>query len=161
TVMPTYAQVNGFTYVNQILKESLRLWPTAPAFSLVAKEPTVLAGKYQLEKDVSCTVLIPMLHRDPAVWGEDVAEFNPDRFTPEREAALPPNAYKPFGNGVRACIGRQFAMQEATLVLGMILQRFKLIDHTRYQLKIKETLTMKPDGFKIKVRLRGDGERGK
>ena len=57
------------------------------------------------------------------------------------------NAYKPFGNGQRACIGRQFAMQEATLVLGMILQRFQLIDHTRYQLKIKETLTIKPEGL--------------
>src|SRR5262249_45379681 len=92
-------------------------------------------------------------------WGEDAEVFNPDRFSSEKEAALPPNAYKPFGNGQRACIGRQFAMQEATLVLGMILQRFKLIDHTRYQLKIRETLTMKPDGLKIKVRLRSDSER--
>src|SRR5262249_13558121 len=68
-------------------------------------------------------------------------------------------AYKPFGNGQRACIGRQFAMHEATLVLGMILQRFKLVDHRRYQLKIKETLTLKPDGFAMKVRPRPDRER--
>ena len=47
-------------------------------------------------------------------------------------------------------------MQEATLVLGMVLQRFKLIDHTRYKLKIKEALTIKPEGFKIKVRPRTD-----
>ena len=95
-----------------------------------------------------------MLHRDPAVWGEHAEVFNPDNFSRENEAARPANAYKPFGNGQRACIGRQFALQEATLVLGMILQRFKLIDHTRYKLQIKESLTMKPDGFKIKVRLR-------
>ena len=69
-------------------------------------------------------------------------------------AALPPNAYKPFGSGQRACIGRQFAMQEATLVLGMLLQRFDLIDHRGYDLKVKETLTIKPDGLRIKVQPR-------
>ena len=74
-----------------------------------------------------------MLHRDPKVWGANPEVFNPDNFTREAEAARPVNAYKPFGNGQRACIGRQFAMQEAALVLGMVLQRFKLIDHTRYQ----------------------------
>ena len=81
-------------------------------------------------------------------------------FAPEREAKMPPHAYKPFGNGQRACIGRQFAMTEATLVLGMILQRFKLVDHTRYQLKIKESLTIKPEGLVMRVRLRPDVVRG-
>ena len=45
-------------------------------------------------------------------------------------------------------------MHEAALVLGMVLHRFKLIDHKRYKLTIKETLTMKPDGFRIKVKRR-------
>ena len=45
-------------------------------------------------------------------------------------------------------------MHEAALALGMILQRFRLIDHLRYQMKLKETLTIKPDGLKIKVRPR-------
>ena len=80
------------------------------------------------------------------MWGEQAEVFDPDNFSREAERQRPANAYKPFGNGQRACIGRQFALQEAALVLGMILQRFKLIDHTRYQLKIKETLTIKPDG---------------
>jgi cytochrome P450 / NADPH-cytochrome P450 reductase len=51
-------------------------------------------------------------------------------------------------------------MHEAALALGMILQRFKLIDVNRYQLLLKETLTVKPEGFKIKVRPRSDKERG-
>jgi cytochrome P450/NADPH-cytochrome P450 reductase len=156
TVMPSYAEVNRFTFVNQILKETLRLWPTAPAFSVAPKDPTTLAGKYRLEKDVSCTVLIPMLHRDPAVWGEDVAVFNPDRFTPEREAALPSNAYKPFGNGVRACIGQQFALQEATLALGLILHRFELFDHRKYSLEVRESLTIKPANLLVRVQARSN-----
>lgn len=157
-VKPTYAQVNKLTYVTQILKETLRLWPTAPAFGIHALQNTMLGGKYPLKKHYHCLVLAPMLHRDPEVWGSNPEVFNPDNFSREAEAARPANAYKPFGNGVRACIGRQFAMQEATLVLGMILQRFDLIDHTRYQLKVKESLTIKPDGLKIRVRRRTDHE---
>src|SRR5262249_57394908 len=52
------------------------------------------------------------------------------------------------------------AMHEAALAIGMILQRFKLIDAHRYQMHLKETLTIKPDGFKIKVRARTDADRG-
>lgn len=157
---PTYADVNQLNYIGQILKETLRLFPTAPAFALVPYEDTILGGKYKIKRTHQINVLLPMLHRDPAVWGEAAEVFNPDNFTTEREAALPPNAYKPFGNGQRACIGRQFAMQEATLVIGMILQRFELINHTNYiDLKIKETLTMKPDGLRIKVRLRPPGDK--
>ncbi len=156
---PTYAQVNQLQYITQVLKETLRLWPTAPAYGIAAKEETIIGGKYKIKPQHNVSILLPMLHRDKSVWGEDAEVFNPDNFTPEAEAKRPANAYKPFGNGQRACIGRQFAMHEATLVLGMMLQRFKLIDHTNYELKIKETLTMKPDNFKIKVRLRTPEER--
>jgi cytochrome P450 / NADPH-cytochrome P450 reductase len=151
---PTNGQVSQLRYVSQVLKETLRLWPTAPAFSRHPYEPTVLDGKYQIGKQDSLTVLTPMLHRDPKVWGESPEEFDPERFTPEAEQGRPTNAYKPFGTGQRACIGRQFAMLEATLVLGMILQRFELVDHTNYELKIRQTLTIKPADFRIKVRAR-------
>src|SRR5690349_13707125 len=88
------------------------------------------------------------------MWGADAEEFNPDHFESQRRDALPPNAYRPFGSGQRACIGRQFALQEATLVLGMLMQRFEFVDHANYQLKIKESLTVKPDGLTITIRPR-------
>lgn len=150
--VPTYTQVRELKYIRMILNEALRLWPTAPAFSLYAKEDTLLAGKYPLKKGDSVNVLIPKLHRDTSVWGDNVDEFCPERF--EDPSRIPDHAYKPFGNGQRACIGQQFALQEATLVLGMVLKYFEIIDHTNYQLKVKETLTLKPEGFTIRVRLR-------
>lgn len=160
SVAPTFAQATRLKYVTQILKETLRLWPTAPMFALYPYEDdTIIGNKYRVSKDQDWAVLIPMLHRDTSVWGEDAEKFNPDRFAPELEQLRPANAYKPFGNGQRACIGRQFAMQEAVLVLGMILQRFELIDHSNYQLHIKETLTLKPEGFTMRVRPRTDAER--
>lgn len=156
SVKPTYAQVNQLTYITQILKEALRLWPTAPAFALRALDTTTIGGQYKIKKSYHMMALIAQAHRDKSVWGPRADVFDPENFSRENEAKRPPNAYKPFGNGQRACIGRQFALQEATLVMGMILQRFKLLDPHRYQLKIKETLTVKPEGFKIKVRARTD-----
>src|SRR5690606_13709992 len=153
--VPSYEQVRQLKYVRMILYESLRVWPTAPAFSVYAKEDTKLVGKYPMKKGNSVNILIPMLHRDPSVWGDDVEEFRPERF--KDPSKIPLHAYKPFGNGQRACIGQQFALQEATLVLGMLLKHFELIDHNNYQLKIRESLTLKPEDFTIKVRPR-DGQ---
>lgn len=119
---------------------------------MYAKEDTLLADKYPIQKDDTLIVLVSQLHRDRAVWGDDVEEFRPERF--EDPSKIPADAYKPFGNGQRACIGQQFALQEAALVIGMLLKHFELVDHTNYQLKVKETLTLKPDGFTMQVKPR-------
>ncbi len=152
TSVPSYQQVLDLKYIRMILHEALRLYPTAPQFTLFAKEDTVIGGKYRIKKYDSVSVLLPKLHRDKAAWGEDAEEFRPERF--EDMTQIPADAFKPFGNGQRACIGMQFALHEATLVLGMILQHFELIDHMNYQLKIKQTLTLKPDNFQIRVKPR-------
>ncbi len=114
----------------------------------------MIGGKYRITRQQGATILSPSLHRDPSVWGDDADAFNPDHFSPEAERARPANAYKPFGTGQRACIGRQFAMQEATLTLGMILQRFELVDHANYVLRIHEMLTQRPEGFTMQVQPR-------
>src|SRR6195256_6235730 len=157
---PIYQQVTQLTYITQILKEALRLWPPAPAYGIAPLQDETIGGKYKLKKNTFVTILVMGLPRDPSVWGPNPDAFDPENFSREAEAKRPINAWKPFGNGQRACIGRGFAMHEAALAIGMILQRFKLIDVNRYQMVLKETLTIKPDGFKIKVRPRTDKDRG-
>ena len=158
---PTYQQVTQLTYITQVLKEALRMWPPAPAYGITPlQDETLGGGKYKLRKNTFITVLVMALHRDPSVWGPNPDVFDPENFSREAEAKRPINAWKPFGNGQRACIGRGFAMHEAALAIGMILQRFKLLDPHRYQMHLKETLTVKPDGFRIKVRPRADKDRG-
>ncbi|MCD2192480.1 cytochrome P450 [Actinomycetospora endophytica] len=152
-VAPTAAQIGKPTYTTQILEETLRLWPTAPAFSRQPLEDTTVGG-YEFRAGTPIVAASIVLHRNTDVWGADAWEFNPDHFAVEAREGRPANAYKPFGSGVRACIGRQFALQEAILVLAMVLQRFELIDHANYQLKIKESLTLKPDGLTIQVKER-------
>jgi cytochrome P450 / NADPH-cytochrome P450 reductase len=156
TASPTFEQVQRLTYVRQVLDESLRLWPTAPGFNRYPFEDTVIGGRYAIPAHTPVTVLTPSLHRDTSVWGPDADRFDPRHVAPERIAALPPHVYKPFGTGQRACIGRQFALQEATLVLGMLLQRFDVTDHLGYQLHTRTTLTIKPEDFHLQVRLRPD-----
>jgi len=88
-----------------------------------------------------------MLHRD-AVWATTWRRSTRAGSTRSGEGA-PVHAFKPFGTGERACIGRQFALHEATLLLGMIIHRYRLLDTFNYELKIKETLTLKPTGFRL------------
>ena len=155
---PTFAQVSQLHYINQVLKESLRLWPPAPAVGLYPYKDESVGG-YRIPKGQTVNVLIGPLQRDPEVWGPRADVFDPENFSADAEAKRPAWAFKPFGNGQRACIGRGFAMHEAALALGLILQRFDLIDLHRYQLKMKETLTIKPEGFRIKVKPRLDADR--
>lgn len=147
---PRFEHLAQLGYLDQILKETLRLWPTAPGFALRPLEKeTTLGGRYPVRRDDVLLVLSPILHRDPAVW-PDPESFDPHRFEFERAEKLPPNSWKPFGNGMRACIGRGFALQEATLFLAMLLQRFDVsAADPNYRLKIHETLTIKPAGFSI------------
>ncbi|MFI6920550.1 cytochrome P450 [Nonomuraea spiralis] len=104
-------------------------------------------------------ILLEPLHRHPKAW-ERPEEFDIDRWLPERKKEHHPSAYKPFGNGERACIGRQFALAEARLALAMLLRRFAISDRDAYRMKVKQTLTLKPEAFTIQVRARKHHERG-
>ncbi|WP_434034200.1 bifunctional cytochrome P450/NADPH--P450 reductase [Cupriavidus sp. a3] len=155
---PVYADLARLPVLDRVLKETLRLWPTAPAFAVAPYADTLLGGRYLIRKDRRVSVVLTALHRDPRVWA-DPERFDIDRFLPDNEARLPRHAYMPFGNGERACIGRQFALTEAKLALALMLRNFQFTDAHDYQFRIKETLTIKPDGFTVRARRRRPHER--
>ncbi|MER5209886.1 cytochrome P450 [Streptomyces sp. NPDC002838] len=152
--VPGYDQVAKLRYVRRVLDESLRLWPTAPAFAREARQDTVLAGTHPMRRGAWTLVLTPMLHRDPAVWGADAERFDPDRFEARAVRSRPPHTFKPFGTGARACIGRQFALHEATLVLGLLLRRYELRPDPDYRLRVAERLTLMPEGLRLHLERR-------
>ncbi|MFT5647631.1 MAG: cytochrome P450/NADPH-cytochrome P450 reductase, partial [Aureispira sp.] len=150
---PTIDHFSKLSYISQVLKEASRLNPATPIYVVTALEDTVIGGKYKIKKNENIAVLIKWLHRDKTVWGEDVEAFRPERFSAENAEQLPEDCYKAFGSGERACIGRFFAMQEAVLVLAMLLQRFDIEKaDPDYKLKVEGALTVKPGDFKIKVK---------
>ncbi|MFJ2606279.1 cytochrome P450 [Streptomyces sp. NPDC087425] len=155
---PTYDEIGRLTYTRQVLNEALRLWPTAAAFTRHALDDTLLGGRIPLRAGQPVSVIAPMLHRQP-VWGDNPELFDPDRFTAEAEADRPVHAFKPFGTGERACIGRQFALHEATMLLAMLVHRYRLGDHADYVLEVKETLTLKPEGFTLTLTPRTTADR--
>jgi cytochrome P450 len=150
---PTFPDIPKLRYLRAVLDEALRLWPTAPAYLRAARIDTVLGDRYRMDQGDWILVLLPLLHRDPQVW-PDPDRFDPDRFAAGQAKTRPPHAYKPFGTGQRACIGRQFALHEAVLALGLVLHRYHLIPEDDYRLQIAESLTLKPHGFGLLPRRR-------
>ncbi|BBC38819.1 Unspecific monooxygenase [Streptomyces graminofaciens] len=151
TPRPGYEQVARLRYVRRVLDEALRLWPTAPAFGREARRDTVLGGVHPMRRGAWTLVMTALLHRDPEVWGADAERFDPDRFDAAAVRARPPHTFKPFGTGARACIGRQFALHEATLVLGLLLRRYDLRPDPAYRLRIAERLTLMPEGLRLRL----------
>jgi unspecific monooxygenase len=150
---PAFTDLPKLRYVRAVLDEALRLWPTAPAYLRAARTDTVLGGRYRMNAGDWAMVLLPLLHRDPQVW-PDPDRFDPDRFAPGQVKTRPAHAYKPFGTGQRACIGRQFALHEAVLALALILHRYQLTPEADYRLRIAESLTLKPRDFELLPRRR-------
>lgn len=157
----TIDHMSKLPYLTACLRETLRLNPTAPAPSVGInpanpESPAIIGGgKYKIERHHTLTNIMPLIHLDPAVYGEDAELFRPERMLDEEFNKLPKNAWKPFGNGSRACIGRAFAWQEAMLCAASLLQTFDFRFHDpSYKLIIKQTLTIKPKDFLVHATLR-------
>ncbi|EKM50238.1 uncharacterized protein PHACADRAFT_153718 [Phanerochaete carnosa HHB-10118-sp] len=146
----TVDDVHKLPYLIAVMRESLRLGPPAPMRGTAPSEDTLLGGKYAVKKDDNIYCGIYMIHRDPKVWGEDAEEFRPERMLDGKFEALPAEAWQPFGFGMRGCIGRPFAWQEAQITLVYLMQRFTFVMHDpSYDLQLKQTLTIKPHDFYI------------
>ncbi|GLI60636.1 hypothetical protein VaNZ11_002833 [Volvox africanus] len=134
---PTATSVRHMPYLESIVLETLRLYSPAYMVGRCARVDAAL-GPYSLPSGTTVLVSPYIMHRDAAVWD------NPDAFLPERWRELqgregyhgymslmsnlgPNGAYLPFGGGPRNCIGTGFAMMEAMLVLGAVLQRYRLL----------------------------------
>ncbi|MFD7082223.1 cytochrome P450 [Streptomyces sp. NPDC059918] len=145
---PAFEDIGRLRHTRQAVNEALRLWPTAAAFSREARADTLIGGRIPVRAGEAVTVLTPVLHRDP-VWGLNPELFDPARFAAEAERDRPPHAYKPFGTGERACIGRQFALHEAVMLVALLVHRYRFDDCDDYRLDVKETLTLKPRGLRV------------
>jgi cytochrome P450 len=147
----SYDDVSKMRYTRSVVDETLRLWPSAPGYFRKAREDTSLAeGRYPIKAGEWAFVLTLGLHRDP-VWGADPGLFDPDRFSSERAQSRPAQAYRPFGTGMRGCIGRQFALHESVLTLAELVRAFDFELEDGYELNVQESLTLKPQNMRMKV----------
>ncbi|WP_379970761.1 cytochrome P450 [Ectobacillus sp. sgz5001026] len=122
--LPTFEDVPKLTYSSQIVQETLRLYPPAWIILREAIEDVEIAG-VPFSKGSTFLISPYAVHRNPHFF-EQSEEFVPERFSKERKEAIPNYAYFPFGAGSRGCIGSQFAMMEAVLILAVVMQTANL-----------------------------------
>jgi cytochrome P450 len=109
-------------YLECVLKESMRLYPTVPVTMRELTEK-VDFGDYVLPSGTTLWLLFHALHMDPEVF-PDPQKFDPERFTDENSVGRHPYAFCPFSAGPRGCIGQKFALMEAKVILAHVLRRF-------------------------------------
>ncbi|RMG89300.1 MAG: cytochrome P450 [Chloroflexi bacterium] len=142
--IPTIDDLPQLTFTRMVIDETLRLYPPAYAIARWGNEPDVIGG-YDIPANAVITLSPYITHRHPEFWSEP-EKFNPERFSPERKENRHRFAYLPFGGGPRICIGNTFALTEATLILAMITQQFRLELPPNHQIEPEPLITLRPKG---------------
>jgi cytochrome P450 len=150
---PSASDVGQLVYTNNVVRETMRLYPPAYVMTRRAAE-TVEIGGYVLPVE-SNVILSPWVtHRDPRFFPDPEA-FEPERWSAEREQATPKFAYFPFGGGPRVCIGNGFALMEAAVLLAAVAQRFQISLVLGSKVEPLASITLRPrSGVHVRLRQR-------
>jgi cytochrome P450 len=144
---PTVSDLPRLKYTEQVILESMRLYPPAYMFG---REPTqdVVLGGYLIPAGTTVFMAQWVTHRDPRFF-DDPDQFVPERWAEERIKSLPKYAYFPFGGGPRICIGNTFAMMEACLILATIARKWRFSLKPGHPIEPQPLMTLRP-AFGIK-----------
>lgn len=147
---PTLADLPALPYTNHVIHESMRLMPPAWSIDREAIEDVEIGG-YLIPKGAQVGMVQYGTHRDPR-WYENPDVFSPERWENDLLKRIPKYAYFPFGGGPRLCIGQQFAMMEAQLMLATIAQKFSFTLLPGHKVEPQPSITMRPRyGMKMKL----------
>jgi cytochrome P450 len=153
---PTVDDLKSLPYLEQVVKESLRILPSVWVFMKEPIEDTQLGG-FHVPKGAQI-MISPYVTQHDARWFPSPETFDPDRFHKERAKEIPTGAYVPFSAGQRVCLGKTFAMMEVRLILGRLVQRVDPVVAEGYEPVIVSELSMHPkDGMPVVVRMRNRG----
>jgi cytochrome P450 len=138
----TPEDVPKLVYTRQVINETMRLHPPAYALARTVAQPFALDG-YLLPKGARIIVPIFAVHQD-ARWYQEPLQFRPERWTEEFDRERHKYAFFPFGGGPRFCIGSNFAMMEAILLLASIAQRFEWKLDAGHDIGVQASVTLRP-----------------
>ena len=121
--LPSAADVPHLAYTEQVLLETMRLYPPAYALGRESIEECTIGG-YRLPAGTTVIMSQYVMHRDPRYF-DRAEDFDPDRWSSGLMKRLPKYVYFPFGAGPRVCIGNSFAMLEAILAVATVVPRYQ------------------------------------
>jgi cytochrome P450 len=127
--------IHLFTYVREVIEESLRVYPTIWSVGRRCTEEDELGG-YRIPVGMNVVVPIYYFHWSERFWKEP-QKFDPSRFSPQRRPPAEPMIYFPFGAGPRSCIGNHFALQELTIMT--------ILFHRQFRFRVEDGFVVEPD----------------
>ncbi|MGE7273952.1 cytochrome P450 [Brevibacillus panacihumi] len=156
--LPTVEDIPNLTYVNLIISETLRLYPAAWTINREVVEPVEIGG-HTYEPGDTLMMSQYVMHRQEKYF-EDPDEFRPERFAGDLLKRIPAYAYFPFGGGPRICIGNNFALMEAALLLATIAQRYRLrLAQPDQKVELEPVVTLRPkNGLPMRLEKREQNE---
>ncbi|KAL3832686.1 hypothetical protein ACJMK2_024307, partial [Sinanodonta woodiana] len=135
---PNYDNIQELKYLDQVVSETLRMYPPLLRMGRVANETVIIDG-YKFPKGIGIQYPIYQIHHDPEYY-HDPEEFIPDRFTPEAQANAHPLSFLSFGYGPRNCIGMRLALVEAKIAIVHILRSVKIVPCVETEIPLKVNL---------------------
>ncbi|KAF2891263.1 hypothetical protein ILUMI_14910, partial [Ignelater luminosus] len=149
----THRELQEMKYLEAIIKETLRIYPSVPFYSRNVHENMEYEGII-LPKNATLQVFVYGLHRNPDVF-PDPERFDPERFTQENQRNRHPYAYLPFSAGPRNCIGQKFAMLEMKSLLSKILRNYELLEVPQHKVVLAaETVLKSRTGLHVQLKKR-------
>lgn len=146
--VPTVEDLPKLTYLQQVTKEALRVYPAGTIFARCPRNDMNVLG-YDFPKDAFLAICPYVIHRNPEYF-PDPERFLPERFSPENEKKLPRNAYIPFGTGPKVCIGQHLAMMEIQMVLAYLCQHISISLPANFKdTEVLPQATLTPTPFKL------------
>ncbi|WDF38513.1 cytochrome P450 [Streptomyces sp. T12] len=151
---PTAEDMEALPYLTMVLKEAMRLYPSAPVIGRRSVADAEVEG-VRIPAGADILVSPWVTQRHPDYW-PDPERFDPSRFTPEAEAGRPRYAWFPFGGGPRACIGQHLSMLESVLGLAVLLREFEFADAEAGEVPLGAGITLMAKGpARARVAARG------
>ncbi|KAF6172659.1 hypothetical protein GIB67_041982 [Kingdonia uniflora] len=142
--LPDMDMLRKMKTLTMVIQETLRLYPTTPFLNREAFQDMKFKD-YVIPKGINIWISIGELHQNCEIWGPDACEFNPERFASGIASACKmPHMYMPFGNGLRTCLGQNFAMVEMKIVLSLIVSKFRFTVSPNYEHNIVWRLVLEP-----------------
>ena len=140
----TFDEIERAPYIRQVLDEAMRLYPPVGFLARNAAEDDSLGGR-DVRKGEIIFLAIYALHRHEMFWDTPNA-FDPDNFAPERVKARHKYLHIPFGAGPRVCVGANFAMMQAQIILTTLLAHYRFEPSDNPPPVPTMSMTLRPDG---------------